>query len=149
MQSTPKPKFDQQTVDTAIQNLKAMPPAPRETKQLTIGQAIKEMTPTIALLIRRGYSRERVVELLREQGIECSPATFRSLYRAPKRRRGEASAEATGRTTPRAADSAPASAQPTVVPTQPKSPPAPPPGSVRNDARGATSAASPATAKAS
>ena len=90
MQSTPKAKFDQMTVDTAKENLAAMPPAPRETKVLTIGQAIRELTPTIAKLMKRGYSRARVLELLKEQGIDCTPATFRTIYRAPKPRERDA-----------------------------------------------------------
>lgn len=96
MQSTPKAKLDQQTVDTAKENLMAMPPAPREMKLLTIGQAIRELTPTIAKLKRLGYSRAKILELLKEQGIACSPASFRSFYRAPKA--GKRNAKATDST---------------------------------------------------
>ena len=68
------------------EDLEAIPRAPRETKLLTIRQAIRELTPTIAKLMRRGYCRAKIIELLKEQAIDCTAATFRTVYRAPKPR---------------------------------------------------------------
>jgi hypothetical protein len=110
MQSTPKAKFEQKNVDTAKENLEAMPPAPREARLLTIGQAIRELTPTIAKLMRRGYSRAKIIELLKEQGIDCTAATFRTVYRAPKPRARDAKRQASNTAT--AGATAPASQAP-------------------------------------
>ena len=71
-----------------------MPPAPRETQLLTIAQAIRELTPTIAKLMRRGYSRAKIIELLKEQGIDCTAATFRTVYRSPKPKARDATRKA-------------------------------------------------------
>src|SRR5690348_11195634 len=100
MQSTTKTRFEKRLVDTARENLEAMPPPPAETKLLSIREAIQELTPTITKLLRRGHTRESVVALLKEQGIDCSPATFRSIYRAPKPRARDANAKALQTATP-------------------------------------------------
>jgi hypothetical protein len=102
MQSTAKAKLEQRLVDTAREILEAMPPPPKETKLVTVKEAIKALSPTIAKLLRRGHTREGVVALLKEQGIDCSPATFRSIYRAPKGRTPKATPTA-ARATPGAA----------------------------------------------
>ncbi len=89
MDAIRKAKLQLGMVDTARENLAAMPAPPRDTKVVSLREAIRTLTPTIATLIKRGYSRDGILALLREQGIDCSPATFRSVYRAPKgKRRG-------------------------------------------------------------
>jgi hypothetical protein len=90
MRSTTKTRFEKRLVDTARENLEAMPPPPAETKLLSMREAIQELAPTITKLLRRGHTRASVVALLREQGIECSPASFRSIYRSPKPRARDA-----------------------------------------------------------
>ena len=153
MQSTPKAKFEQKIVDTAKENLEAMPPAPRETKLLTIAQAIRELTPTIAKLMRRGYSRAKIIELLKEQGIDCTAATFRTVYRAPKPRARDAKRKASNTATAGAAapsSQGATSAMPSAVPVAAAKPTPSASGSVvRSDSRGVVGAPPIPTAKAS
>ncbi len=150
MRSTTKTKLAKRLVDTARENLEAMPPPPAETKLLSMRAAIQELTPTITKLLRRGHTRESVVALLKEQGIDCSPATFRSIYRAPKPRArdGKAKASKTATAATPSSSTAAATSAPTPVPS------ARPNGSgvtgaARVDGRGVAPVASPASAKAS
>lgn len=153
MQSTPKAKFEQKIVDTAKENLEAMPPAPRETQLLTIAQAIRELTPTIAKLMRRGYSRAKIIELLKEQGIDCTAATFRTVYRAPKPRSRDAKHPASNTATAGAMD-APSqcsnSGTPSEVPMAAAKPtPSASSSVVRSDSQGVVRVPPTPTAKAS
>lgn len=153
MPSTPRAKFEQKIVDTAKENLEAMPPPPRETQLLTIAQAIRELTPTIAKLMRRGYSRARIIELLKEQGIDCTAATFRTVYRAPKSKarnaKERASYSATAGATAVPSQGA-ASATPSTVPVAAAKPVPSASGSVvRSDSHGVARVPPMPTAKAS
>jgi hypothetical protein len=74
-------KLTQEQVATAKETLDAIPPAPRELRPITVSEAIRTLTPTIRRLIDRGHSREAVLRFLKEQGIECSPSTFKECYR--------------------------------------------------------------------
>jgi hypothetical protein len=84
MPSTPKPKVNQELVDAARETLEALPPPSKKAKLLSLKEAITALSPTIRRLLQRGHSREDVVQLLREQGIECTVSTFKSIYRASK-----------------------------------------------------------------
>jgi hypothetical protein len=48
---------------------------------LTLKEAIKTLSPTIRKLLRRRYSRAKVVELLREQGVPVSLSTLKQYFR--------------------------------------------------------------------
>jgi hypothetical protein len=74
-------KFSLAAIETAKQNLDAMPAAARETREVTLKEAIKTLSPTIRKLLRRGYSRPRVVDLLREQGVPVSLSTLKQYFR--------------------------------------------------------------------
>jgi hypothetical protein len=74
-------KFSLAAIETAKQNLDAMPAAARETREVTLKEAIKTLSPTIRKLLRRGYSRAKVVELLREQGVPISLSTLKQYFR--------------------------------------------------------------------
>jgi hypothetical protein len=74
-------KFSVAAIDQARETLKALPPAPRETKEVGLREAIEELTPTIRGLLGRGYTRQQVVELLQEQGVGCSLATLKTYFR--------------------------------------------------------------------
>lgn len=74
-------KFSAAAIDQARETLKALPPAPRETKEVGLREAIEELTPTIRGLLARGYSRQQVVELLQEQGVGCTLATLKTYFR--------------------------------------------------------------------
>jgi len=77
-------KLTQEMVATAKENLEAIPAAPKEMRPITVSEAIRALTPTIRKLFDRGHSREAVIALLKEQGIECSPSTFKECYRPGK-----------------------------------------------------------------
>ena len=74
-------KLTQEQVATAKETLDAIPAAPKELRPITVSEAIRSLTPTIRRLIDRGHSREAVLGFLKEQGIECSPSTFKECYR--------------------------------------------------------------------
>jgi hypothetical protein len=74
-------KFSLAAIETAKQNLDAMPAAARETREVTLKEAIKTLSPTIRKLLRRGYSRARVVDLLLEQGVPVSLSTLKQYFR--------------------------------------------------------------------
>ncbi|HVV52346.1 MAG TPA: hypothetical protein VHO06_21945 [Polyangia bacterium] len=95
-------KLTQEMVATAKENLEAIPSAPRELRPITVSEAIRTLTPTIRRLLDKGHSREAVIELLKQQGIECSPSTFKECYRPGK-----------AKTWGKAAETGTASAQPT------------------------------------
>jgi hypothetical protein len=95
MQPTSKPRVSQDLVAAARGTLEAIPPPPKASKMLSVKDAIKALTPTIRKLLQRGDSREQVVALLKEQGIECSLATLRSHYRVTPPRTTKASSSST------------------------------------------------------
>jgi len=74
-------KFSLAAIETAKQNLDAMPAAAKETREVTLKEAIKTLSPTIRKLLRRGHSRAKVVELLREQGVPVSLSTLKQYFR--------------------------------------------------------------------
>jgi hypothetical protein len=74
-------KFSLAAIETAKQNLDAMPAAARETREVTLKEAVKTLSPTIRKLLRRGYSRAKVVELLREQRVPVSLSTLKQYFR--------------------------------------------------------------------
>ena len=74
-------KFSLAAIETAKENLEAMPAAAKETRQVTLKEAIKTLSPTIRKLLRRGYSRAKVVELLREQRVPVSLSTLKQYFR--------------------------------------------------------------------
>jgi len=96
MQPTSKPSISQELVAAARQTLEAIPPPPKATRFLTVKDAIRALTPTIRKLLQRGFSREQVVALLREQGIDCSLTTLKSNYRVKPPRPTKASSTSTG-----------------------------------------------------
>lgn len=96
MQPTSKPSISQDLVNAARQTLEAIPPPPKVPKLLRVKDAIKALTPTIRKLLQRGFSREQVVALLGEQGIDCSLATLKNNYRVKPSRPTKASSTSTG-----------------------------------------------------
>jgi hypothetical protein len=78
-------------VETARETLEALPAAAREMREVRLREAVKMLSPTIRKLLRKGYSRSKVVELLAEQGVTVSLSTFKQYFRervAPDREVG-------------------------------------------------------------
>jgi hypothetical protein len=68
-------------VETVKETLEALPAATREARQVGLKKAIRMLSPTIKKLLRKGYSRPKVVELLAEQGVKVSMSTFKQYFR--------------------------------------------------------------------
>jgi hypothetical protein len=123
MQSTTKKPLTRDLVASARETLEAIPPAPEEMLEVSVTEAIQLLMPTLQRLFKKGYKRPKVVEFLREQGIECSEATLKTLYRSPKSRKDKASKANDGAAPNRTADAGdgggPAFAMPAAAPSQP------------------------------
>ena len=81
-------RFSLAQVETAKANLDALPAADKDTREVGLQGAIKALAPTIRKLASRGYSRRKIIDLLREQGIPISTSTLKH-YLGEKRARRE------------------------------------------------------------
>ena len=79
-------RFSLAQVETAKANLDALPAADKDMREVGLQAAIKALAPTIRKLAGRGYSRKKILELLREQGIPISDSTLKH-YLGEKRER--------------------------------------------------------------
>ena len=89
-------RFSLAQVETAKANLDALPAADKDTREVGLQGAIKALAPTIRKLASRGYSRRKIIDLLREQGIPISTSTLKH-YLGEKRARREAAGRAPSR----------------------------------------------------
>lgn len=71
------PRFTVAQVETAKENLEALPGPDKDSRQIGLQEAMRTLAPTIRKLLAKGYSRGRVLDLLREQGISVSQSTFK------------------------------------------------------------------------
>jgi hypothetical protein len=151
MQSTTKTPLTKELVARAQQNLDAIPPAPEEMLEVSVTEAIRLLMPTLQKLFKKGYKRTNVVEFLREQGIECSEATLKTLYRAPKSKKDKAgkAGETGTATNDGAASDSSAPGTTTTVSIAPRATPAAPAGDRKSSPSTAASGAASVTAKAS
>jgi hypothetical protein len=74
-------KFSVAAIETAKHNLDALPSAAKETRQVTLREAIRTLSPTIRRLMKKGYSRSAIVDLLKEQGMTVSMSTLKQYFR--------------------------------------------------------------------
>jgi hypothetical protein len=86
-------KFSLAAIETAKQTLDALPAPAKDTREVGLRGAIQALSPTIRRLIRRGYSRRQVVELLNEQGVTLSMSTLKQYFRDKPIRGGEGAGE--------------------------------------------------------
>ena len=100
MTTKPGLKFSVATIDSAKEILKALPPAPREMKEVSLREAIEELAPTIRGLLGKGYSRQQIVDLIQEQGVGCSLSALKTYFRpAPGKPKAKSSAGTTATST--------------------------------------------------
>jgi hypothetical protein len=107
MTMKPGLKFSVGALDQAKEVLKALPAAPRETKEVGLREAIESLAPTIRTLLAKGYSRQQVVDLLQEQGVGCTIATLKTYFRRTSgktKAKSTAASAATTTAAPTAAD---------------------------------------------
>jgi hypothetical protein len=95
MTTKPGLKFSVAAIDNAKEILKALPPAPREMKEVSLREAIEELAPTIRGLLGKGYSRQQIVDLIQEQGVGCSLSTLKMYFRTPAKTKAKSPAAST------------------------------------------------------
>jgi hypothetical protein len=95
MTTKPGLKFSVAAIDNVKEILKALPPAPRETKEVSLREAIEELAPAIRGLLAKGYSRQQVVDLIQEQGVGCSLTSLKAYFRTPAKTKTKPSAAST------------------------------------------------------
>lgn len=74
-------KISLAVLETARETLEAIPPAPKEIREVGIGEVLRTLTPTIRKLLAKGYSKTKVVELLNEQGVPATLTSLREYFR--------------------------------------------------------------------
>ena len=108
-------KFSVAAIDSAKEILKALPPAPRETKEVSLREAIEELAPTIRGLLGKGYSRQQIVDLIQEQGVGCSLTSLKTYFRrSPGKTKARTLAASTVGPTATSQETSPATSQPVV-----------------------------------
>jgi hypothetical protein len=95
MTTKPGLKFSVAAIDNVKEILKALPPAPRETKEVSLREAIEELAPAIRGLLAKGYSRQQVVDLIQEHGVGCSLTSLKAYFRTPAKTKAKPSAAST------------------------------------------------------
>jgi intein-encoded DNA endonuclease-like protein len=82
-------KYTKEQVEKVKEKLKNLPPI-EETKDLSKQEAIKMLQKDILILQKRGYSLEKIAEVLKQEGVEISTPTLKSYLQ-----RGKTKKEAT------------------------------------------------------
>jgi predicted RNA binding protein with dsRBD fold (UPF0201 family) len=82
-------KYTKEQVEKVKEKLKNLPPL-EDTKDFSKQEAIKMLHKDILLLQKRGYSLEKIAEVLKQEGVEISTPTLKSYLQ-----RGKAKKEAT------------------------------------------------------
>jgi hypothetical protein len=108
-------RFTLTLIDTARANLDSLPEADKDTREVSLREAIRALTPTLRKLERRGYSRQKLVELLTEQNIHISLSSLKG-YLGDKASKRPAGSQPAGQPTPSPAASAEASSRPQLRP---------------------------------
>lgn len=111
MTTKPGLKFSVAAIDNVKEILKGLPPAPRETKEVSLREAIEELTPTIRGLLGKGYSRQQIVDLIQEQGVGCSLTSLKAYFRTPAKTKAKAPAASTAGPTAGSQAAGPAAAR--------------------------------------
>lgn len=86
------PRFSLAQVETGKENLDALPPADKDTREVGLRDAIRMLAPTLRKLEAKGYSQPKIVDLLREQGITISLSTLKEYLRERSARKTKSSA---------------------------------------------------------
>ena len=104
-------RFTLTLIDTARANLDSLPEADKDTREVSLREAIRALTPTLRKLERRGYSRQKLVELLAEQYIHVSLSSLKD-YLGDKASKRPGRRQPAGQPTPTPAASPEASSRP-------------------------------------
>jgi len=75
-------------VENTKKDLATLPDMDKESREISQKDALRMMAPVLReLRERRGYSNERLVDLLRERGYAIGQSTLRVYLRPPRRQR--------------------------------------------------------------
>ena len=77
-----KKEIDTQTIEKLKKHLEKLPKKESETK--TIAEALEELKPTFESAIQRGYSREEILAMAAEKGLEIKAYQLRALFKKDK-----------------------------------------------------------------
>jgi hypothetical protein len=77
-------RFSIGMVEAVKQDLDALPELDRELREIGLQDVIRTLGPSIRKLRARGYKTPRILELLKERGIDISSATLKN-YLGEKR----------------------------------------------------------------
>src|SRR4051794_10862012 len=130
------PRFSLAQVETGKENLDALPPADKDTREVGLRDAIRMLAPTLRKLEAKGYSQPKIVDLLREQGITISLSTLKEYLRERTARKTKSGANSPA---PPAPDIAPAHAPESPAPKTAPTPERPDTGVRRAGTAGARS----------
>ena len=70
-------RFSIATVEAVKQDLDTLPEIERELREVGLQDAIRALAPSIRRLRARGHKNARILELLKERGIEISSTTLK------------------------------------------------------------------------
>jgi alanyl-tRNA synthetase len=76
-------RYTKEQVEKVKEKLKNLPPI-EENKDLSKQEAIKMLQKDILLLQKRGYSLEKIAEVLKQEGVEISTPTLKSYLQRGK-----------------------------------------------------------------
>jgi hypothetical protein len=88
-------RFSIATVEAVKQDLDTLPEIERELREVGLQDAIRALAPSIRKLRARGYKNARILELLKERGVEISGTTLKQ-YLGEKKSRNITKREAKG-----------------------------------------------------
>jgi intein-encoded DNA endonuclease-like protein len=77
-------KYTKEKIEKVKEKLKNLPPI-EDTKDLSKQEAIKMLQKDILLLQKRGYSLEKIAEVLKQDGIELSTTTLKNYLQRGKK----------------------------------------------------------------
>jgi hypothetical protein len=88
-ETTMPAKYTLATVQAIKQDLDALPDIDREYREVSLQKTIQALAPSLRKLRARGYTTERMIEILKERGIHISDTTLSQYLRSRRRGSGE------------------------------------------------------------
>jgi hypothetical protein len=140
-------RFSVAAIQALKQDLDAMPEVDPDLREISLGDAIRALAPAIRKLQSRGYSKPRILELLKERGISATETTLKHHMSQPAPRTRDSKRGSSSSVAKPAASSRPpappavANEVPKGVPRVPSSPASP--SSAQGRPPGASKATSP------
>ena len=77
-----KKEIDISVIEKVKKHFEKLPKKDPATK--TVAEALEELKPVIELAIERGYTREEVLAMAAEKGLEVKEYQLKALFKKPK-----------------------------------------------------------------